>query len=273
MRKIEQIERSFLALLGGLFLVALAAPLARAQDYPTRPITIVVPFTPGGTTDILGRMIGQRLEVRLGQSFLIENKPGAGSVIGANAVAKAVPDGYTLLMATSTSMAVDVTLYKEPALQSGKRLDSARPRCSNAVRLGGQSVAAGSIGAGPDQAREGQTGATFLRIGGSGHPASSLCRVAQKHDRHRDGACPLPGQPAVLERRGRGTRRADVRRRRSGGGNAASRKNPPAGRFDRKARRRVPGNSAARRGWLARLRCGVLADDRGACQDAAADPG
>jgi tripartite-type tricarboxylate transporter receptor subunit TctC len=57
-------------------------------------------------------MIGQRLEARLGQSFLIEDKPGAGSVIGANAVAKAVPDGYTLLMATSTSMAVDVTLYK-----------------------------------------------------------------------------------------------------------------------------------------------------------------
>jgi tripartite-type tricarboxylate transporter receptor subunit TctC len=98
--------------LGGVFLVALAAPPARAQDYPTRPITIVVPFTPGGTTDILARMIGQRLEARLGQSFLIENKPGAGSVIGANAVAKAVPDGYTLLMATSTSMAVDVTLYK-----------------------------------------------------------------------------------------------------------------------------------------------------------------
>jgi tripartite-type tricarboxylate transporter receptor subunit TctC len=107
-----QIERLFLALLGGLFLVAPAAPPARAQDYPTRPITIVVPFTPGGTTDILARMIGQRLEARLGQSFLIENKPGAGSVIGANAVAKAVPDGYTLLMATSTSMAVDVTLYK-----------------------------------------------------------------------------------------------------------------------------------------------------------------
>jgi tripartite-type tricarboxylate transporter receptor subunit TctC len=75
------------------FLVV-AAPPARAQDYPTRPITIVVPFTPGGTTDILAHMIGQRLGARLGQSFLIENKPGAGSVIGANAVAKAVPDGY-----------------------------------------------------------------------------------------------------------------------------------------------------------------------------------
>jgi tripartite-type tricarboxylate transporter receptor subunit TctC len=76
-----QIERLFFALLGGLFLVALAAPSTRAEDYPTRPITIVVPFTPGGTTDILARMVGQRLEARLGKSFLIENKPGAGSVI------------------------------------------------------------------------------------------------------------------------------------------------------------------------------------------------
>jgi tripartite-type tricarboxylate transporter receptor subunit TctC len=111
-RKIVRIERLFLALLGGLFLAAPAAPSPRAQDYPTRPITIVVPFTPGGTTDILARMVGQRLEARLGKSFVIENKPGAGSVIGANAVAKAAPDGYTLLMATSTSMAVDVTLYR-----------------------------------------------------------------------------------------------------------------------------------------------------------------
>jgi tripartite-type tricarboxylate transporter receptor subunit TctC len=111
-RKSRRTEQLFLAVLGGLFLVALAAPPVRAQDYPTRPITIVVPFTPGGTTDILARMVGQWLEARLGQSFLIENKPGAGSVIGANAVAKAAPDGYTLLMATSTSMAVNVTLYK-----------------------------------------------------------------------------------------------------------------------------------------------------------------
>ena len=110
MRKIVQIERSFLALLGGLFLFALAAPLARAQDYPTRPITIVVPFTPGGTTDILARMIGQRLEVRLGQSFLIENKPGAGTTLGAG---QAAPDGYTLLMATSTTLAINKTLYRK----------------------------------------------------------------------------------------------------------------------------------------------------------------
>jgi hypothetical protein len=82
-RKSRRIEQLFLAVLGGLFLVALAAPSVRAQDYPTRPVTIVVPFTPGGTTDILARMVGQRLEARLGQSFLIENKPGAGSVIGA----------------------------------------------------------------------------------------------------------------------------------------------------------------------------------------------
>ena len=88
-------------------------PCARtAQDYPSRPITIVVPYTPGGSTEILARIVGQKLEERLGKSVVIENKPGAGTVIGSNQVAKAAPDGYTLLMATPTPMAINVTLHK-----------------------------------------------------------------------------------------------------------------------------------------------------------------
>ena len=90
-----------------------AATPAPAQDYPTRPVTIVVPFTPAGTTDILARLFGQRLEQRLGKPFLVENKPGAGMQIGTNAVAKAAPDGYTLLVAPSSALAVNVTLYKK----------------------------------------------------------------------------------------------------------------------------------------------------------------
>ena len=89
-----------------------AAASAAAQDYPTRPVTIIVPYVSGGTTEISARLVGQRLEARLGKPVLIENKPGAGTVIGATAVAKAVPDGYTLLMATPTPMAINVTLYK-----------------------------------------------------------------------------------------------------------------------------------------------------------------
>jgi tripartite-type tricarboxylate transporter receptor subunit TctC len=85
---------------------------AAAQDYPTRPVTIVVPFTAGGTTEILARIVGQKLEERLGKPVLVDMKPGAGTAIGSNAVAKATPDGYTLLMATSTPMAINVTLHK-----------------------------------------------------------------------------------------------------------------------------------------------------------------
>jgi tripartite-type tricarboxylate transporter receptor subunit TctC len=96
--------------------VAAAVPpcvsIATGQEYPTRPITIVVPYVSGGTTEISARLVGQRLEARLGKPIVIENKPGAGTVIGTTAVAKAAPDGYTLLMATPTPMAINVTVYK-----------------------------------------------------------------------------------------------------------------------------------------------------------------
>src|SRR5688572_15072601 len=88
-------------------------PCASAQDYPTRPVTIIVPYTPGGSTEILARFVGQKLEQRLGKSVVIENKPGAGTVIGSNLVAKAAPDGHTLLMSTPTPMAINVTLHKQ----------------------------------------------------------------------------------------------------------------------------------------------------------------
>jgi tripartite-type tricarboxylate transporter receptor subunit TctC len=91
---------------------ALLTPVA-AEDYPSRPITIVVPYTPGGSTDILARLAAQKLEERLKKQVVVENKPGAGTVIGSNQVAKSAPDGYTLMMATPTPMAINVTLHKE----------------------------------------------------------------------------------------------------------------------------------------------------------------
>jgi tripartite-type tricarboxylate transporter receptor subunit TctC len=94
--------------------LAAAAPVSvRAQDFPSRPVTTVVPFTPGGAGDILSRMLGKHLEQRLGKPFLVENKPGGGGVVGVLAAAKSVPDGHTLLMSPSGPLAVNPTLMKD----------------------------------------------------------------------------------------------------------------------------------------------------------------
>ena len=82
-----------------LVLAALCASSAWSQDYPNRTIKIVVPFTPGGGNDVYARVVAQKLQERLGQPVVVENKPGAGSIVGANFVAKSAPDGYTLLVA------------------------------------------------------------------------------------------------------------------------------------------------------------------------------
>jgi tripartite-type tricarboxylate transporter receptor subunit TctC len=86
---------------------------AFAQDYPTRQVTIVVPFAPGGSVDFIGRLVGQKLSERLGRPVIIENRPGAGSATGTLAVTKAAPDGYTLLVAPSGTFAINPTLYKQ----------------------------------------------------------------------------------------------------------------------------------------------------------------
>jgi tripartite-type tricarboxylate transporter receptor subunit TctC len=97
--------------LAALCLTAISG-LAAAQDFPSKPITFVVPFTPGAATDFLARMLGKELEEKFGKPVVVENRPGAGTNIGSNSVAKAAPDGHTLLMATSTPMAINASLYK-----------------------------------------------------------------------------------------------------------------------------------------------------------------
>jgi tripartite-type tricarboxylate transporter receptor subunit TctC len=79
-----------------------AAGPALAQEYPSKPVRLIVPFAPGGSADVFGRFIAQRLQAALGQNFIVDNRPGAGSVIGTDAVAKAAPDGYTLLVMSNT---------------------------------------------------------------------------------------------------------------------------------------------------------------------------
>src|SRR4051795_11283296 len=86
-----------------------------AQSFPTRAITLIVPFAPGGPADFLGRLIGQKMGEDLGQQVLIDNRPGANTIIGAQAVAKALPDGYTLLMAIDGTLVMNPFLYSKLA--------------------------------------------------------------------------------------------------------------------------------------------------------------
>jgi tripartite-type tricarboxylate transporter receptor subunit TctC len=83
-----------------------------AQDYPSKPVLFVVPYAAGGGTETMARLLGRRLEQRLGKPFVIENRPGAGTSIAAAFVAKSAPDGHTILLATSTTMAINVSIYR-----------------------------------------------------------------------------------------------------------------------------------------------------------------
>jgi tripartite-type tricarboxylate transporter receptor subunit TctC len=108
-------RRAFLHLLAGAAAVPAVSPIASAQAYPSRPVTLVVFVPAGGTPDIIARLVGQSLSQRLGQSVVIDNRPGGGGNVALQAVARAPADGYTLLL-VATPHAVNVTLYEKSAV-------------------------------------------------------------------------------------------------------------------------------------------------------------
>src|SRR5829696_6269951 len=104
-------------------LVLAGAAAAYAQIYPSRQITLVVPFAAGGPADFLGRLIGQKMSEELGQQVIVDNRPGANTIIGAQAVAKARPDGYTLLMAIDGTLVMNPFLYGKLAYDPFKEFE------------------------------------------------------------------------------------------------------------------------------------------------------
>ena len=130
-----------------LLLVLSATVSARAQDYPTHNVTFIVPTGPGAATDLLARILAPQLGERLGKPFVVEDRPGAGTMTASNAVAKSTPDGYTILMGTSTPLAILATLYKHLPYDPAKDFMPLALIATNPVRPGGQQRPAGSFGA------------------------------------------------------------------------------------------------------------------------------
>lgn len=112
MNRLRTLSRSVVPCLAVVLAMAAAAPASLAQTFPTKPVALVVPYPPGGTADILARAVGQKLGDKLGQAVIIENKAGAGTAIGARFVAEAAPDGYTMLMGTVSSHAINPAMTK-----------------------------------------------------------------------------------------------------------------------------------------------------------------
>ena len=137
--------------------IAAVAPRAFAQaPWPAKPIRIIVPFPPGQSTDILARVMADQLTKALGQQVIAENRPGAGGSIGADAAAKAAPDGYTLLMVTISTHGIAPAIYPKLPYDRAEGFRADRQYRPDAAGADGQPQERHHLGAGPD--RQGQGG-------------------------------------------------------------------------------------------------------------------
>ena len=114
------LRRTFIISLTGLSSISLVSSAVGQESYPTRPITLVVPYAPGGATDIIGRVIAEELSNSIGQRVVVENRAGAAGSVGAAGVARATPDGYTLLMGALTSHSINMSLQAKPGFDLQK---------------------------------------------------------------------------------------------------------------------------------------------------------
>jgi len=114
------IRRVFMGLVGGAVASALAPRRSAAQAYPTRPVTLVIPFPPGGGNDALGRMVADKMSRSLGQQIVVDNRGGAGGTIATRAVARSAPDGHTILLGYTGTLAINPSLYANPGYDPRK---------------------------------------------------------------------------------------------------------------------------------------------------------
>ena len=193
------------------FLFALAACVlllpaggARAA-YPDRIVKIVVPFAPGGGTDVVARTLAQEMAKELGVAVIIENKPGAGTIIGTQAVATAEPDGYTLLMGTFAN-AVNPSLYAKLPYDQHRDLAAGRADRALLQHRRGQSEIADQLDHGPDRGGQGRSRQTVLRHLWHRHLGASRRRAVQAHGERQSDHGALQGLGA---RHHRSDRRPD----------------------------------------------------------------
>lgn len=118
-----------------LLLGVAAAPTAAQESYPTRPVKVIMPFAPGGIIDVLGRLIADRLSARTGKNFLIDNKPGANTIVGTQALVASPPDGYTIMFTTNSSQVLNPLLYKSLPYNPERDLEAISILSSSSILL------------------------------------------------------------------------------------------------------------------------------------------
>ena len=183
-------RRKFLHLAAGAASLPALPCIAPAEAYPTRPVRIIVGFPPGGTADIVARLAGQILSERLGQPFVVENRPGAGGTVADQAAVSAPHDGYTLVLG-GLNQAINVTLYDK--LQFHPRPRAGRGHDPHTACHGGESSVSGQDGAGVHCLREGQSRQDQRGIRRQRDSESHVRRVVQDDDRPQYGPCSLSG--------------------------------------------------------------------------------
>ena len=191
-------RRRFLHLAAGAAALAALSRIVAAQTYPDRPVRVVVPYAPGGPTDVITRLLAQKLSEQLGKQFYVENMGGGGGNIAMGRVARMAPDGYTLLM-VNPSYVVNPTLYGKVPYDFDKDFDLVTLAVAHHLGDHGPSVGAGAYRQGPRRAHQGQSRQIQLRVAGNRNAGTSRRRNVPPVARPRSCAC-------ALQQRGPGSR-------------------------------------------------------------------